>query len=72
MEEPRPLKSLKDWNATHGHVLPQERKNIPNGIACPECGTELVDTDRSFRTASCPPKYTVACQKCGYHGWRNC
>jgi len=67
-----PLKSLDEWNAAHGHVEPPSRKNIPNGIACPKCGHELMDTDRSVQTCSIPPKYSVACPVCDYHGWRNC
>jgi hypothetical protein len=39
-----------------------------NGIACPDCGKELYDTNASILT-SFPPKRNVHCD-CGYHGYR--
>jgi len=43
---------------------------VHNGIACPECGDELYDTNNSVVLTSCPPKYRIHCD-CGYRGYRN-
>jgi hypothetical protein len=40
-----------------------------NGIACPECGKELWDTNPTIILTSNPPKKNVHC-RCGYEGYR--
>lgn len=44
---------------------------VKNGIACPECGEELFDSDPYCMLTSCPPKYRVNCDECGYIGYRS-
>jgi len=43
---------------------------FPNGIACPECGAELYDTQPNMMLTSNPPQYYIGCQKCDYTGTR--
>jgi hypothetical protein len=40
-----------------------------NGIACPECGKELFDTDPGSILTSEPPQSAIHC-KCGFYGYR--
>ena len=42
----------------------------PNGIACPECGSELMDSDPHILLTSIPPRKSVHCPNCGYTGSR--
>lgn len=43
----------------------------PNGLACPKCGEQLLDTTPNLSLDSFPPQKNVHCE-CGYHGfeWR--
>lgn len=41
----------------------------PNGIACPKCGEELMDSDMLVLTSQ-PPMKNVHCPACGYRGYR--
>lgn len=66
------LKSLDDhnkerqqmWNALHGATAAR-----PNGLACPTCGIELMDTNPFETLTSFPAKKAIHC-KCGYRGHR--
>lgn len=62
------LMPLDDFNNQRQHQY-FVRKDEPNGIACPDCGKEMFDTDPSSIMASNPPMMQVACQ-CGYTGYR--
>jgi uncharacterized protein with PIN domain len=42
----------------------------PNGIVCPECQHELMDSNPSVCLTSWPPQYKVHCPSCGYIGSR--
>jgi len=42
----------------------------PNGIACPECGNELMDSNPMMTLTSHPAKKDVHCPKCEYKGYR--
>jgi hypothetical protein len=42
----------------------------PNGIECPECGEELMDTNPNETLISYPAKKNVHCPKCEYRGYR--
>jgi hypothetical protein len=44
----------------------------PNGIACPNCGEELMDTNPMVTLTSYPPQKDIHCNKCNYHGLRYC
>lgn len=65
------LIDLKNWNRFH-QFKDEQDINVPNGIACPGCGEELVDVDRSMILCSNPPQYSVICPKCSYRGNRYC
>jgi DNA-directed RNA polymerase subunit RPC12/RpoP len=41
-----------------------------NGIACPKCGNELMDSNPMMTLTSHPAKKNVHCSKCGYTGYR--
>lgn len=41
-----------------------------NGIACPECGTELYDTSPHVSYTSNPPQHAVHCAACKWQGLR--
>jgi uncharacterized protein with PIN domain len=45
---------------------------VKNGIACPNCGEELVDVNPNEVLTSNPPKKFIKCQneKCSYAGYR--
>jgi hypothetical protein len=68
------LKSLVEHNSmsTTFHLGMLNPKPIPNGIACPKCGEELLDTKPNETLASMPPQKNVGCssKKCDYIGYR--
>lgn len=41
-----------------------------NGIACPKCGEELIDSNPMETLTSYPPQKNVNCSKCEYVGYR--
>ena len=41
-----------------------------NGIACPECGEELMDTNPNATLTSYPAQKNIHCPKCGTRGYR--
>ena len=43
---------------------------VPNGIACPECGKELYDSDPTQELESYPPQKKIKCVHCNYEGTR--
>jgi len=42
----------------------------PNGIACSECGEELMDSNPNTTLTSYPAQKNVHCSKCGTKGYR--
>jgi len=42
----------------------------PNGIACPKCGAEMVDSNPMSVLTSMPPQKNVSCPECKYTGYR--
>jgi len=67
------MKSLKEFNAERweDHRSIQElNKSRPNGIACPQCGKELWDSDPTVTLTSYPAQKNVYCPACGYNGYR--
>ena len=68
------LKSLVEHNnissTFHWGLLQQSP--APNGIACPKCGAELLDTKPNETLTSIPPKKNVGCSRdtCDYTGYR--
>lgn len=41
-----------------------------NNIACPECESELIDTNINECLASNPPQLHVRCSRCNWSGYR--
>ena len=76
-EQPEPeqtpmLKSLEGHNKeTLGLFGPTKLEcKVKNGIACPNCGAELFDTNVFQQLLSWPPQYRVHCESCDYQGTR--
>jgi uncharacterized protein with PIN domain len=74
--EPRPrrrgrkLVTLRDNDEKRLKHHERVRQPKPNGVACPECGEELVDTEPLEPLNSWPPKKRCHCQACGWQGRR--
>jgi len=66
-----PLVSLKEFNArAPRHGLGVETPPEPNGIACPDCGNELVDSYPNTILPVSPPKKEVSCSGCDFSSYR--
>lgn len=57
--------NARNWNTTNMNNTPRK-----NGVACPNCGEELYDTNPMITLTSYPAQKTVHCDKCGYKGYR--
>lgn len=70
---PRPLVSLEEHNRRAWERAQEGLASKPrrNGIECPHCGGELVDTEPHVILCSYPGQKRVACVACGFHGLRN-
>jgi hypothetical protein len=68
------LKSLEESNAESRRLAFAMNDNSPkpNGIACPKCGKELMDTNPMSTLTSNPLQKNVHCPKCEYSGYRYC
>lgn len=55
------VNSVHDWHNNEAR---------PNGIACPRCGAELLDSNPNMVCASLPPQKAIRCSKCVYSGFR--
>jgi C4-type Zn-finger protein len=68
------LKSLAEHNTISStfHWSMLNQKPVPNGIACPKCGEELLDTQPYMTLTSMPPQKNVGCssEECDYTGYR--
>lgn len=66
------LKSLEEHNSKDSnwnrHIY--DRSPRPNGIACPNCGKELMDTNPIYTLLSIPSKKNINCPSCDYVGYR--
>lgn len=60
------LKSLKDYN---NEKLSQLVKSVGTGIACPECGKEMVLSEPGRILLTNPPKERIHCE-CGYKDYK--
>lgn len=58
--------SLDEHNKQKAMLHRKLSDPYPNGIACPQCGKELWDTDPTEVLASNPPKKRVHCPSCGF------
>ena len=68
------LKNLYEHNSVSStlHWGFMSQSPVPNGIACPKCGEELLDTQPNVTLSSMPPKKNVGCsnKECDYVGYR--
>ena len=48
---------------------PKRSYDTPNGLNCPDCCKELVDSEFGVVHLD-PPRKRVACRHCGYKGFR--
>ena len=67
------LRSLEehDAEAWERHRIVNNMNSKPLGIACPKCGTELVNPEPNMVLTSNPPKQHTQCtaKHCGYRGY---
>jgi hypothetical protein len=66
------MKSLDEYNEEKrkGYSIREASVPKPNGIACPECGKEMLDSEPGITLMSYPPKTRVHCPSCPYKGHR--
>jgi len=67
------LKSLEEFDADKCREYVEARKPRPNGIACPECGAELMDLSPYIAPEGAWlafPHTNIECPACDYHGIR--
>ena len=67
------MKTLDEHNAEQHatwNAIAKMKEPHPNGIACPDCGEEMWDSDPMVTLDSYPPQKNVHCPKCGYRGYR--
>jgi hypothetical protein len=66
------LKSLADHNSEKMNVNWDiySNKPVPNGIACPICQKEMMDSSPMMVLTSIPPKKSVHCPSCDYKDYR--
>ena len=73
-KEVKAMKTLDEFNAERrkAHYENAEFWSKPhkNGIACPKCGEELLDSFPSITLTSDPPQKNIHCDACGYRGFR--
>ena len=67
-----PLKTLTQHNKERYESFMTEMspEPIPNGIACPACGEELVDSDPMSTLTMSPPMKRIHCPKCNFRSTR--
>lgn len=64
------LKSLEEYNEIMRRAYKETMEYPrPNGIACPKCGKELMDSDLMI-LISMPPQKNTHCPECGFKGYR--
>ena len=70
-DDEQPLKTLEEFNAERKKLyslgIPEPCRN---GIACPDCGSELWDSNPSATLLSNPPQKDIHCSMCNYRGTR--
>ena len=66
------LKNLGEHNAqaSSSQWAMMDDSPVLNGIACPECGEELLDSNPMVTLTSMPAQKNVHCSKCDYVGYR--
>ncbi len=67
------LKTLEENNAeAFSSSVDYFGKPSLNGVACPDCGEELYDSQPNVTLTTYPAQKTTMCKKCGYSGYRFC
>lgn len=66
------LKTLEEHNAAIYKSYKRYSSDTPqpNGIECPRCKKELLDSDPSSQLLSNPPQKATQCSECDYRGYR--
>ena len=64
------MKTLDEHNAERRRLHSLGNEPRPNGIACPTCGSELLDLNPMETFTSNPPQKKIGCPKCSYVGYR--
>lgn len=66
------LKTLEEHNNRISAFYSYVNKPEPNGIACPLCGEELLDSKPHEVLTSLPPQKSTKCSNkaCNYTGYR--
>jgi DNA-directed RNA polymerase subunit RPC12/RpoP len=68
------LKTLQDHNVDarerHDKAFAAFGKPRLNGIACPQCGNELYDSNPSVTLTISPAQKNIHCEDCDYVGYR--
>lgn len=64
------LKNLASHNADRLASHMKAQRPHPNGIACPKCGDELIDSEPNVTLTSNPAQTKVHCEGCGFSGCR--
>lgn len=64
------LISLEEHNNIF-NAFQYENVKVGNGISCPNCEEELMDSDNYILTSN-PPSRNVKCSKCIFKSYRNC
>lgn len=54
----------------HNKIKTQINETGGNGIACPNCGSELFDSPGAIILAVYPGQYPTFCRNCNYKGTR--
>jgi len=63
------MKTLDQFNVERIEFW-QSNKTEKNGIACPLCGKELIDSADGIVLTSSPPKVAIRCLSCHFKGLR--
>lgn len=64
------LTPLEEHNRRKQIPLMGTRPSMPNGIACPNCGKELMDSSPDYALLTHPIQYRVHCPHCDWSGTR--
>jgi hypothetical protein len=60
------MKTIEEHNNERWESYKHPRVISGNDIACPKCGSEMVDTDPDWVLTSFPPQKHVHCAWCGH------
>jgi len=62
------LKSLEEYEQEKWKEIYSQSKNNGTGIACPQCGDELIESMPVTLLCSDPPRKSVKCEVCNFNG----